>query len=769
MALLLVCLLAVAVLVLWFQVRGMREELSRLREQVRDLEHPREFAPRREIPAAAPPPLPSPPTQPVILEPPPEVVRAAKPHRTAADWEATVGGSWLNRLGVLILIIGVALFLGYSLTQLGPAGKIGVGYAIAVSMLGAGIGLERRPGYTNFARGFIGGGWAALYFTTFALHGLPAARLIENAAAAMTLLLAVSVAMIVYSLRYGSEVVTGLAYVVAFVTLQIGPVSQYSLAASIPLAASLVIVAWRFEWTGIVAAGLVLTYATYGIQYRPSIEQHSWLAGEPLLWIYWLLFECYDILQERTARQRRRAAQALFGLNAAGFLGVSLLTSNPLDAPDSWAFLLRAAVAFLATTLLRAYALPARESELPALTGTYEPAITVCAALFAAAIFRRFHGPAIDAGLLLEGEFLVLAGLFLSRKYFRSLAASVFLAAAAKLIFSDMAARDQTSLFHFAVYSWTPTAILMSAVFYLNRLLVRSGVYYSYAASLIAAIVLAFEVPHEYAGVSWIVMAACLALIGWRDLRIQAFWLVLASFVALLIFDLAAAHSTATRVSFGIAAAVMYSAAFRTAGLLETLLLSAGSFYFAVFLWHALPAQAVVFAWALLGCGLVYAGTRLNIDVLQRQAATLAFATFIRAWGVNFGMSTRLLAGVFVAAAFYAQRFLAKIAIFRYYFSVLASALVLVLIFEEVSGKMLTVACGLEGIGLLAAGFALRGRDLRLSGLVLFFFCIAKLFFYDLRQLDTLSRIVSFIGLGLLLVGASWAYTRFRDEIRKLL
>ena len=82
---------------------------------------------------------------------------------------------------------------------------------------------------------------------------------------------------------------------------------------------------------------------------------------------------------------------------------------------------------------------------------------------------------------------------------------------------------------------------------------------------------------------------------------------------------------------------------------------------------------------------------------------------------------------------------------------------------------MLTVAWGIEGVGLLTAGFPLRDRTLRLSGLALFLVCILKLFFYDLRQLETLYRILSFIVLGLILVSVSWVYTRFRDRVQRYL
>jgi len=47
--------------------------------------------------------------------------------------------------------------------------------------------------------------------------------------------------------------------------------------------------------------------------------------------------------------------------------------------------------------------------------------------------------------------------------------------------------------------------------------------------------------------------------------------------------------------------------------------------------------------------------------------------------------------------------------------------------------------------------------------------CTGKLFFWDLRNLDTLPRIVSFIVLGLLLVAVSWIYTRFRDQVQRIL
>ena len=101
--------------------------------------------------------------------------------------------------------------------------------------------------------------------------------------------------------------------------------------------------------------------------------------------------------------------------------------------------------------------------------------------------------------------------------------------------------------------------------------------------------------------------------------------------------------------------------------------------------------------------------------------------------------------------------------------SVAASALVAALLWTRVSGEMLTVAWGFEGLALLGCGFGMRERALRLQGLGMLLACILKLFLYDLRNLDTFPRILSFIALGAIMLGVSWIYTRFRDQLKSLL
>ncbi|MGH7552364.1 MAG: DUF2339 domain-containing protein, partial [Longimicrobiales bacterium] len=102
-------------------------------------------------------------------------------------------------------------------------------------------------------------------------------------------------------------------------------------------------------------------------------------------------------------------------------------------------------------------------------------------------------------------------------------------------------------------------------------------------------------------------------------------------------------------------------------------------------------------------------------------------------------------------------------------FSLLGAALLAVLLYYEVDGTLLTVAWALEGAALMAAGFPARDRTLRLAGLSLMLFCSLKLFVYDQREMEMLYRILSFLVLGVLLLGASWGYSRYREQVGRYL
>jgi uncharacterized membrane protein len=75
---------------------------------------------------------------------------------------------------------------------------------------------------------------------------------------------------------------------------------------------------------------------------------------------------------------------------------------------------------------------------------------------------------------------------------------------------------------------------------------------------------------------------------------------------------------------------------------------------------------------------------------------------------------------------------------------------------------LLSSAWLVYSILLMGYGLWRRTRVLRIAAIVLFAVAILKIFIYDLSFLDTVYRIVSFIGLGVILLSVSYLYQRYR-------
>lgn len=178
----------------------------------------------------------------------------SRSERFSADRVGEIlGTNWLNKLGVLILVGGVALFIGYKLQTLGAGGKDFVGFLVAAAMLGAGVYFERRDQWRILARAGIGGGWALAFFTVYAMRHLEAARVLASNSSDIILLLVAGAGMVAHTLKYRCQTVTGLALLLAFLTVNANR-GDLSEGVSVFLFA-LAIAEWSFRLTGL---GLLL-------------------------------------------------------------------------------------------------------------------------------------------------------------------------------------------------------------------------------------------------------------------------------------------------------------------------------------------------------------------------------------------------------------------------------------------------------------------------------------------------------------------------------
>jgi hypothetical protein len=922
-----------------------------------------------------PPPLPGP-EAPVAEPVPPPSFASVTQARDTRNWEEMIGGNLLNKLGALVLVIGIALFLSYSLAHMGAFGRAFTGLGVSAAMLTGGLWRERKEEYRMFARGVIAAGWASLYFTSYAMHALPATRVIESPGFGLAFMLAVAAAMVFHSLRYRVQSLTALAYGCIFAALALSDLTTFTVAALAPIAASLLYLGRRFRWYGLALFGAASTYAVFLT--RPATGAPL-MTIQAMLLLFWVMFEAFDLLRISVREASEPVHEALFALNALAGLGASAAIWYRMEPESMWQFCAGSAMLYLLSTVIRV---------LLGERSRYEVTLSISALLCGLAIFSKVTGIWTSLALMLEAETLFLVGHYLRLRFARTLSLLGF---AASLAF--MAGNSaSTAVLGATIDNWAPPLTLLALLFYVNRWLAKEAFYFSYAASSFLALVLGMELPWRYVGTAWLALGVLLFEFGWRKDRLEfraqayalgvlgvagsafgfldpnyirplwvyavgtilsfcgavratsflrglpetereglrfggavgtaalgalflgklipeAYWgvawlgasVVLAELAfrrlppemafsagALNLVGLSAlllrhadgiqkSPDVATWTSVAGAAAAYYWLAARTARSDQPgrLLLRSLSSYLAstlslITLWMVLPNLYVPVAFAALALAFVELGWMLQIPAftLQGQILSLAAPSFLAAmtlfgdnstdltgrvpnalliasqhwylwyrnrrdetaflhgwlaaavaatlvpldypdyrlalwsllgcalacaakqfgsrqlrWQVALLASVAAISGIVEDAAFW-QRCVVVVWYFvallleprdeegswlRQGYSLAIAVFAASSLFHEVSGGMLTLSWGLEGIALLGAGFAVRERMLRLAGLALLLGCIAKLFAYDLRSLETFFRILSFIGLGVILLAVSWIYTRFKEQLRRYL
>src|SRR5438046_10400821 len=119
---------------------------------------------------------------------------------------------------------------------MGAWGKVALFYVTAALLLGVGIFAEKRERYKIVGRTGIGGGWALLFFTTFAIQHVAEMQILNSRVLDSALLLVTAAVMAVHTLRYRSQVVTGFAFLLAYGIIWLSPDTLYRLVAGTPLA-----------------------------------------------------------------------------------------------------------------------------------------------------------------------------------------------------------------------------------------------------------------------------------------------------------------------------------------------------------------------------------------------------------------------------------------------------------------------------------------------------------------------------------------------------
>lgn len=379
--------------------------------------------------SVVPPPVVHPPSQSVRLGSEPQAPRfanyEAEPQRPGVtDWlrtklplEEVLGMNLFAKIGIVLLVLGFALLGRVALVSMGPGGKVELLYAAAATLLGGGIWLERKERYLLIGRTGIGGGWALTFFTTYAMNHVQAMLAMNSETLNCVLLLGVAIAIAAHTLRYQSQLVTGLAFLLAFSTVALTQDTVYALSAGVILAIGIVAVALKMGWYELEVFGIL---ASFGNHFYWLYKLYpSGVAGHPfpqfwpstiILVLYWLIFRVSYVARGIRSPRDERISTIAALTNTMLLLAVMKYQST------------RPELAFYA--LLALGAMEFSFGQLPA-TRRRRPAFILLTVIGTMLMFGsvpfKFSGNNIALLWMIAAEALIIAGIVQAELVFRRL------------------------------------------------------------------------------------------------------------------------------------------------------------------------------------------------------------------------------------------------------------------------------------------------------------------------------------------------------------
>jgi uncharacterized membrane protein len=741
----------------------------------------------------------------------------AEEGRSLANLEERLGTSWLNKIGITLLVLGVAYLLNFTLTHIGPAGKIATGYAVGVILIALGVIGERKERYRIAARAVLGGGWAIIYFTTYAMHNVAAVRVIESPRAGFALLFLVAAAMVLHTLRYNSQMATGFAYLLAFASIGVSQIGLEGLIGSAVLAASMAYLCWRRKWYALELPAIVATYALHWLWLNQEFEAvgarqpfPQLQASAALLTVYWAIWMVSYFLREENGDQQRALLTTSFFLNVGGFLVV--IRFQAFFPQLRFWFLLAVGLVYLSLSPL---AKKLRRRTAFVLTST------IGAALIATAIPYRYSGARLELLWLVEAEAFLVAGWRLAEIHLRRIG----WAASGLLTIYLCAFPLSDRLTHWrgpdAHFGWQLAAIAVA--FFLNaRLAMRllgdratrldeGAAQVSHGVATVLLLAAAWvTLPLMWVAMVWTAIAVGLGEWGRRvkseHLRACGHGAALLALARLLTINLPRSgdfhgvslrlvtvavsailffiESRRLRVFFPGAADPTTDTATRLGGISAAYSWS-GTVLAAALIWQEAPSMVIGLAWGILAVALIEAGCALKDQSLRAQGHVLAMMCVARLvvfdlqqTGDFHGVSQRLLTLAITAALFYfesrRQRSFLPAPTSRVagaglveqfsgipaVYSAAGTLLAALILWQEATNMAVGLAWGMLGLALLEIGRSVNGRPLRMQGHIMLTLSVVRIFIADLNG-TTMIGPVSARVVTVTLLAAMYYYVAF--------
>ena len=248
------------------ELQELKRQISALTSRIYALEQAAGTTARRPEPTLATPapPTAAPPSQPPVSFRPPAIPPAPSA-RPRVNLESRIGAQWLNRIGIVAVLIGVSYFLKYAFDNqwIGPTGRVAIGLLAGIAVVWWSEWFRGR-GHQVFSYSLKAVGIGVLYLSlwaAFQLYHLIPANVAFFAMAVVT------VSTVIMALRQDAEVIAAFAIAGGFATpllISTGQNRQLELFSYVALLdlGTLVLIAVR-PWKRLLMGSFIATLTLY--------------------------------------------------------------------------------------------------------------------------------------------------------------------------------------------------------------------------------------------------------------------------------------------------------------------------------------------------------------------------------------------------------------------------------------------------------------------------------------------------------------------------
>lgn len=243
----------------------------------------------------------------------------AKPERNLEDF---IGGNLIGKIGILVLLIGIAIFVKYASDQnwISETMRVLLAYMAGGVLFGLSLVLKKK--YKTYSAVLLAGGIATFYFTTylgFLFYTFP------SQLPAFGIMFLATAFSIYQALKYDEEVVGMVGLVAAYVIpilLSDGGGKVWVLYTYMSiLNAAVLFLGFHKNWHKLIITAFVASWLIFGL----SIEKASLVSGMVFCILFFLIFSIG--LVNETQKENHPTKQFLFFLNSLIVygLGIALL------------------------------------------------------------------------------------------------------------------------------------------------------------------------------------------------------------------------------------------------------------------------------------------------------------------------------------------------------------------------------------------------------------------------------------------------------------